>query len=242
MTSLSPIRIMVVEDHNVVRQGLVALLSTVPDMKVVAEAGDGKRAVSQFRVVRPDVTLMDLRMPEMGGVEATSAIRKEFPQARIIVLTTFDGDEDIYRAVQAGARGYLLKDMFGEELMEAIRTVHAGKMRISQMVAERLAGRMGGPELTSRELEVLQLIVTGNSNKEIGDKLGIFESTVKTHVNSILSKLAVNDRTQAATAALQRGIVHLELFEHNRNQLLDRSSCLLRKPGGCAKQSRNNER
>ena len=201
---------MVVEDHNIVRQGLVALLSTVPDMKVVAEAGDGKQAVSQFRMVRPDVTLMDLRLPEMGGAEATSEIRKEFPQARIIVLTTFDGDEDIYRAIQAGARGYLLKDMFGEELMEAIRTVHAGKMRIPQMVAERLADRMAGPDLTARELDVLQLIVRGNSNKDIADKLGIFESTVKTHVNSILSKLAVSDRTQAATAALQRGIVHLE--------------------------------
>jgi DNA-binding NarL/FixJ family response regulator len=203
------IRIMVVEDHHVVRQGLVALLKATPDMEVIAEAQDGAQAVERFRQHRPDITLMDLRMPNLGGAQATEAIRKEFPQARIIVLTTYDGDEDIYRAIQAGARGYLLKDMFGEELMEAIRAVHAGKSRIPAAVAERLADRMGGPNLTARELSVLQLIVKGKSNKEIADELGIFESTVKTHVNNILSKLDVNDRTQAATTALQRGIVHL---------------------------------
>jgi DNA-binding NarL/FixJ family response regulator len=203
------IRIMVVEDHHVVRQGLVALLKGTPDMEVIAEAQDGAQAVERFRQHRPDITLMDLRMPNLGGAQATEAIRKEFPQARIIVLTTYDGDEDIYRAIQAGARGYLLKDMFGEELMEAIRAVHAGKSRIPAAVAERLADRMGGPNLTARELSVLQLIVKGKSNKEIADELGIFESTVKTHVNNILSKLDVNDRTQAATTALQRGIVHL---------------------------------
>jgi DNA-binding NarL/FixJ family response regulator len=203
------IRIMVVEDHHVVRQGLVAFLKGTPDMEVIAEAQDGAQAVERFRQHRPDITLMDLRMPNLGGAQATEAIRKEFPQARIIVLTTYDGDEDIYRAIQAGARGYLLKDMFGEELMEAIRAVHAGKSRIPAAVAERLADRMGGPNLTARELSVLQLIVKGKSNKEIADELGIFESTVKTHVNNILSKLDVNDRTQAATTALQRGIVHL---------------------------------
>ncbi len=207
---MQPIRILVVEDHNVVRQGLVALVKTVPDMTVVAEASDGKQAIELFREHNPDVTIMDLRLPVMSGVDAIKAIRQEFPAARIIVLTTFDGDEDIYRALQAGARGYLLKDMFGEELMDAIRTVHAGKTRIPPAVAQRLAERMGGPSLTARELGVLKLIVAGKSNKEIGKELEISEATVKTHINSILSKLAVSDRTQAATTALQRGIVHFD--------------------------------
>ncbi len=207
---MQPIRIMVVEDHNVVRQGLVALVKTVPDMTVVAEASDGRQAIELFREHDPDVTIMDLRLPVMSGVDAIKAIRQNFPAARIIVLTTFDGDEDIYRALQAGARGYLLKDMFGEELMDAIRTVHAGKTRIPPAVAQRLAERTGGPSLTARELGVLKLIVAGKSNKEIGKELEISEATVKTHINSILSKLAVNDRTQAATTALQRGIVHFD--------------------------------
>lgn len=207
---MEPIRILVVEDHHVVRQGLVALVNTVEDMEVVAEASDGRQAVELFRQHQPDVTIMDLRLPVMTGVEAIKAIREEFPASRVIVLTTFDGDEDIYRALQAGARGYLLKDMFGEELMDAIRTVHAGKTRIPPAVAQRLAERMGGPNLTGRELDVLKLIVSGKSNKEIGKELTISEATVKTHINSILSKLAVSDRTQAATSALQRGIVHFE--------------------------------
>jgi DNA-binding NarL/FixJ family response regulator len=200
---------MVVEDHHIVRQGLVALLETIPDMTVVAEAADGKQAIGLFRQHRPDVTLMDLRLPAMSGVEAVEQIRREFPLARIIVLTTFDGDEDIYRALQAGARAYLLKGMFGDELMDAIRAVHSGKSRIPAIVAERLAERMGGPSLTGRELEVLELIVLGNSNKEIGGELAISEATVKTHINSILDKLGVTDRTQAVRTALQRGIVHL---------------------------------
>lgn len=200
---------MVVDDHHIVRQGLVALLNTVPDMTVVAEASDGQEAMELFRRYRPDVTLMDLRLPVLSGVEALTRIRQEFPTARVIVLTTFDGDEDIYRALQAGARGYLLKGMFGDELMDAIRAVHAGKSRIPPAVAERLALRMGGQELTARELDVLKLIVSGKSNKEIGAELKISEATVKTHINSILSKLNVSDRTQAATTALQRGIVHL---------------------------------
>ena len=152
---------------------------------------------------------MDLRMPVMGGVEAITAIRREWPRARVIVLTAFDGDEDIYRSLQAGAQGYLLKDMFFEELESAIRTVHAGGRRIPGVVAERLAERVGGSDLTGRELEVLRLIVAGRSNKEIGSDLKISEATVKSHVNSILSKLGVTDRTQAATTALQRGLVHL---------------------------------
>jgi DNA-binding NarL/FixJ family response regulator len=204
-----PIRILVVEDHNVVRQGLVALIQTVPDMNVVAEAADGAEAVELYRTHRPDVTLMDLRLPRMSGVDAIKAIRGQFPAARVIVLTTFDGDENIFRALQAGARGYLLKDMFGDELMEAIRTVHAGKTRIPPDIAQRLAERMGGPSLTNRELEVLTLIVSGKSNRDIGNQLAISEATVKTHINNILSKLGVSDRTQAATTAIQRGIVAL---------------------------------
>ena len=206
---MEPIRILIVEDHHVVRQGLAALLKTVPDMTVVAQAADGAEGVRLFREHKPDVTIMDLRLPVLSGVDAITQIRSEFPTARIIVLTTFDGDEDIYRALQAGARGYLLKDMFGEELMEAIRVVHSGRTRIPPAIAERLAERMGGPNLTNRELEVLQAIVAGKSNKEIAFGLGISEATVKTHINNILSKLGVTDRTQATTAALQRGIVHL---------------------------------
>jgi DNA-binding NarL/FixJ family response regulator len=205
-----PIRIMIVEDHAIVRQGLVALLRTVPEFAIVAEAADGRQAIELYRRHLPDVTLMDLRLPQMNGVEAIGRIRMEFPQARIIVLTTFDGDEDIFRALQAGARGYLLKGMTGEELMEAIRSVYAGKSRIPAPVAERLAERMSTPALTSRETEVLELIVGGNSNKEIAGALNISEATVKTHINSLLGKLGVTDRTQAATTALQRGIVHLD--------------------------------
>jgi two-component system NarL family response regulator len=204
------IRLLVVEDHHIVRQGLVALLNAVSDMTVVAEASDGGGGVESFGRHQPDVALMDLRLPGMGGAEAVTKIRAEFPNARIIVLTTFDGDEDIYRALQAGARGYLLKGMFGDELLDAIRAVHAGKTRIPPVVAERLAARMGGSELTSREMAVLELIVAGKSNKEIGNELSISEATVKTHINNLLSKMGVTDRTQATTAAIQRGLVHLK--------------------------------
>ena len=205
-----PIRILVVDDHIVVRQGLVALLNTVEDMKVVGEASDGQEAVETHRRLRPDVTLMDLRLPRLGGADAITLIRQEHPAARIIVLTTFDGDEDIFRALQAGAKGYLLKGTDADELMAAIRSVYAGKSRIPASVAEKLAERMGGPALTARELEVLKRIVAGRSNKEIAADLFISEATVKTHINSLLSKLGVSDRTQAATTALQRGIVHLD--------------------------------
>ena len=204
-----PIRILIVEDNHVVRQGLVALIKSVDDMEVVAEAADGRQGVDLHRKHRPDVTIMDLRLPLLGGVEAIQEIRQITPNARVIVLTTFDGDENIYRALQAGARGYLLKDMFGEELMDAIRAVHAGKTRIPAVVAQRLAERMRGPELTSREMDVLRLIVGGKSNKEIGGALHISEATVKTHINNLLGKLGVSDRTQAATSAIQRGIVEL---------------------------------
>jgi DNA-binding NarL/FixJ family response regulator len=203
------IRIVVVDDQAVVRQGFVSLINTVADMEVIAEGTDGRQAVELYRKLKPDVLLTDLRMPVMTGVEAIAAIRREFPAARLIVLTTFDGDEDIYRSLQAGAMGYLLKDMFFEELEDAIRTVHAGGRRIPGIVAERLAGRVGGSDLTGRELEVLEQIVFGHSNKEIADALGISEATVKSHVNNILSKLGVADRTQAATTAIRRGLVRL---------------------------------
>jgi DNA-binding NarL/FixJ family response regulator len=203
------IRIMVIDDQAVVRQGFVALVNTVADMAVVAEGTDGQQAVDLYRLHRPDVTLMDLRMPKMGGVEAIIAIRKEFRDARLIVLTTYDGDEDIYRSLQAGAQGYLLKDFFFEELEDAIRKVHTGLRWIPAQVAERLAERMGSSDLTAREIEVLENIVAGNSNKAIANRLNISEATVKSHINSILNKLGVNDRTQAATTALQRGLVHL---------------------------------
>lgn len=209
MTSGGEIRIMVVDDQAVVRQGFVSLISTVADMRVIAEGTNGREAVALYREHRPDVVLMDLRMPEMGGVEAIAAIRREFSGAKVIVLTTYDGDEDIYRSLQAGAQGYLLKDMFFDELESAIRAVHAGGRKIPGVVAERLAERMSGSDLTGRELEVLKLIVGGRSNKEIGSALGISEATVKSHINSILGKLGVTDRTQAATTALQRGLVHL---------------------------------
>lgn len=200
---------MVVDDQAVVRQGFVALINTVPDMSVIVEATTGQQAIELYRQHRPDVTLMDLRMPGTSGVEAITTIRREFPAARIIVLTTYDGDEDIYRSLQAGAQGYLLKDVFFEDLEAAIRAVHAGQRRIPAAIAERLAGRMGGSELTGRELEVLSEIVRGLSNREIAAALKISEATVKSHINNILSKLGVTDRTQAATTALQRGIVHL---------------------------------
>src|SRR5918997_680970 len=207
--SKEKIRIVVVDDQAVVRQGFVALINTVPDMEVIAEGTDGRQAVELYRKLKPDVLLTDLRMPVMTGVEAIAAIRRESPHARVIVLTTFDGDEDIYRSLQAGAQGYLLKDMFFEELEDAIRTVHSGGRRIPGVVAERLARRISGSDLTARELEVLEQIVRGKSNKEIAQALGISEATVKSHINNVLSKLDAADRTQAATKALQRGIVHL---------------------------------
>jgi DNA-binding NarL/FixJ family response regulator len=202
------INIMVIDDQAVVRQGLVSLIGTVPDMNVIAEGTNGQQAIELYRQHKPDVTLIDLRMPIVNGVEAITTIRRDFPDARLIVLTTYDGDEDIYRSLQAGAQGYLLKDMFFEELEDAIRRVHAGSKRIPAQVAERLAERMSGSELTDRELEVLKQIVRGRSNREIASALKISEATVKSHINNILSKLGVTDRTQAATTALQRGLVH----------------------------------
>jgi DNA-binding NarL/FixJ family response regulator len=206
---MTAIRVLVIEDHAVVRQGLVALLSNAPDIEVVGSAADGLEGMEVFRSTRPDVTLMDLQMPRLGGVEAIRRMRDEWRDARIIVLTTFDGDEDIYRAMQAGAKAYLLKGMALEELLAAIRTVHAGHSRVPSFVAEKLAQRVVSQELTAREVEVLERIVAGRANKEIADDLNITEATVKSHVNSLLGKLGVDDRTHAAVVALQRGIVHL---------------------------------
>jgi DNA-binding NarL/FixJ family response regulator len=201
------IRIMLVEDHQVVRQGLEALLSTTDDMEVVGSVGDGLEAIEAFRTVQPDVTLIDLQLPKLGGADTIRRIRADFSQARFIVLTTFDGDEDIYRALQAGARAYLLKGMPLEELLTTIHAVHSGKLHIPPAVAEKLAERVSGQQLTARELSVLERIVAGRANKEISTDLSISEATVKTHLNSMLGKLGVADRTHAATVAIQRGLV-----------------------------------
>lgn len=204
------IRLVIADDHPVVREGLAAMCNRRPDLTVVAEAENGEQAVALVLTHRPDVVLMDLRMPVLGGVDAIGAIRAEWPEARIVVMTTFDGDEDIYRALQAGARAYLLKDTPREEIVDAIRAVHAGQKRIPPEIASKLADRLTAEPLTERELGVLKQIVAGRSNKEIGAALGIAEGTVKVHVNSLLGKLGVEDRTQAVTEALRRGIVHLE--------------------------------
>ncbi len=204
------IRILVVDDHHVVRQGLVALLNIMPQIEVVGEASDGLEAIELHRTLRPDVTLMDLQLPRLGGVDAILRIRAEDPTARFIVLTTFDGDEDIFRSLQAGAKAYLLKGMTVEELTSTIQAVHSGKTRIAAPIAEKLAERMSGQALTARELAVLERIVAGRANKEIATDLDISEATVKSHINNLLGKLNVTDRTQAATIAIQRGIVHLK--------------------------------
>ena len=200
-------RILLVDDHAVVREGLVSLLQRQSDLQVVAEAADGASAIRLYREHRPDLVVLDLRLPDMDGVEVTSAIRAEFPQARLLVLSSFDGDEDIYRALKAGARAYVLKDSTREELLAAVRTVAAGQRSLSAAVAERLAERVTGSELTARELAVLRQIVNGRSNKQIASVLSISEGTVKTHVKSILAKLGVEDRTEAAVLALRRGLV-----------------------------------
>ena len=204
------IRVLIVEDHNVVRQGLVALINLAEGIHVVGEAADGVEAIAQFRKLQPDVTLVDLRLPKLSGVEIIQRVRSETPQARFVVLTTYDGDEDIYRALKSGAKAYLLKGMTSEELITTIREVAAGRSHIPAAIAERLAERMGTEDLTPREADVLEQIVQGKSNKEIATELDISEATVKTHINSLLSKLGVTDRTQAATAAIRRGLVPFE--------------------------------
>lgn len=206
----SRIRVLIADDHPVVREGLAAIVNRRPDMEVAGEAGNGREAVELYRACLPDVALIDLRMPDIEGLEAIRILRDEFPDARLIVITTYDGDEDIYRALQAGARGYLLKDAGREALAEAVRTVHAGGKYLPPEVAMKLAERMGAPELTARELEVLRLIATGRTNQEVGAALYITEGTVKAHVNSILNKLGVGDRTEAVMTALRRGFLRIE--------------------------------
>ncbi len=203
------IRVLIVDDHAVVRQGLAAIINRDPEMTVIAQAEDGQQAIALFREYQPDVTLMDLRMPQVDGVAAIIAICAEFKQARMIVLTTYDGDEDIYRGLHAGAQGYLLKDTKADELLSAIRIVHSGQKYVPQAVGAKLLQRMSNPELSERELAVLRLMAQGMSNVDIATALIISESTVKSHVNRLLSKLGVSDRTQAVIVAVKRGLVSL---------------------------------
>jgi DNA-binding NarL/FixJ family response regulator len=201
------IRILAVDDHPLVRKGIVGLVADEPDMTTVAEASNGREAIQQFRIHRPDVTLMDLQMPEMNGLDAIMAIRGEFPEARIIVLTTYNGDVQVLRALKAGARAYLLKTLLHKDLLETIRAIHAGKKTVSPEISYQLAEHATDDALTPGEISVLHLIAEGNANKQIADRLSIAEETVKGRVKNILSKLGANDRTHAAMIGLRRGII-----------------------------------
>lgn len=203
------IRILTVDDHPLLRDGIAALVNNEDDMKIVAEASSGREAIERFREHRPDITLMDLRMSDMDGIDAMAEIIKQYSDARIIVLTTYSGDALIIRALKAGAQGYLLKGQLRKDLLDTIRAVHAGRKRISSEVALQVANHAGDSSLTSREIDVLQLIAEGNANKVVADRLAITEDTVKAHVRNILSKLAANDRTHAVTIALKRGIISI---------------------------------
>ena len=204
-----PIRVLIVDDHPLLREGIAALISAEPDMQLVAEAATGREALAQFKLNRPDVTLMDLQMPDMGGIEAIIAIRGEFPNARIIVLTTYTGDVQVLRALKAGARAYLLKGRVNAELLEVIRAVHRGQKRIPPEIAAELADHATEDDLSPRELDVLRLVATGNGNREVAAKLSITEETVKNHVTHILAKLGANDRTHAVTIGIKRGYIEL---------------------------------
>jgi DNA-binding NarL/FixJ family response regulator len=203
------IGVLSVDDHALLREGIAALVNAESDMKLVAEATNGQEAIEKYRLHRPDVTLMDLQMPALNGIEAIIGIRSEFPNARIIVLTTYAGDVQVLRALKAGARGYILKGNVRRELPDTIRAVHAGQKRIPPEVAAELADHAAEDELSSREIDVLRLIAAGNANKEIAARLGIAEETVKSHITNILAKLGANDRTHAVTTALKRGIIEL---------------------------------
>jgi DNA-binding NarL/FixJ family response regulator len=203
------IRVLVAEDHVIARVGVTTIVNMQTDMEIVGEASNGQQAVDLHRQLLPDVTLLDIRMPVLTGIEAAAAIRRESPKARLIALSTYGGDEDIRRALQAGVHSYLTKDVLHDELLKAIRAVHAGQSYLPAGVAAALAAQMPRPDLSARELQVLELIVKGLANKQIAYALGIAEHTVKNHVKNILDKLDVEDRTQATTAAIQRGIIHL---------------------------------
>ncbi len=210
MNATDRMRILIAEDHLIARAGIAAIVNAQPDMMVAGEAINGTQAVERYRELRPDVMLMDVRMPGMSGIDAAAAIRAEFPEARIIALSTFSGDDDIRRALAAGVQSYLTKDVLHDELLRAIRAVHGGERYLPPLAAAVVAAPLPRPDLSGREMEVLRLIVDGLSNKQIGYVLNIAEYTVKNHVKKILSKLGVEDRTQAVTSAIQRGIVHLE--------------------------------
>jgi DNA-binding NarL/FixJ family response regulator len=203
------IRILSVDDHPLLREGIAMLIENQPDMELIAQAATGREAIQQFRDHRPDVTLMDLRLPDMSGIDALIAIRTESPNACVVMLTTFEGDVEIQRALEAGARGYLLKTTPAKELVEVIRQTHAGKKRIPAEVAAHLAEHIGDDPLTAREVEVLKHLAEGNRNKDIGERLFISEETVKVHIKHIMEKLGANDRTQAVAIAVRRGIIHL---------------------------------
>src|SRR5246500_2603681 len=208
---LNVIRILAADDHPLLRRGIAALVNGEPDMKLVAEASNGEEAVESFRLHRPDVTLMDLQLPGLNGIEAIDRILSEFPDARIIVLTTYTGDAQVLRALKAGARAYILKGHVHKELLDTIRAVYAGQKRIPPEIAAELADHATDDQLTEREIEVVKLIAVGNGNKQIADQLSIGEATVKSHVTNILSKLGANDRAHAVTIALKRGIIELDL-------------------------------
>ena len=209
MSSKSKIRIFSVDDHPLLREGIAAIINSQDDMVIVAQASTGHEAIRLFREHRPDVTLMDLRMPDISGIDALSAILGEFPDARIVMLTTFEGDVEIQRSLAAGARGYVLKNMPPKELVEVVRQVHAGKKRIPQEIAAQLAEHIADEPLTGREVDVLQHVASGNRNREIAERLMISEETVKVHVKHIMEKLGANDRTAAVTIAVRRGIIQL---------------------------------
>jgi DNA-binding NarL/FixJ family response regulator len=203
------IRVFSVDDHPLLREGIAAIINNQPDMQVIGQAANGKDAIQEFKKHQPDVTLMDLRLPDMSGIDAMIAIRAEFPEARIILLTTFEGDVEIKRALEAGARGYLLKSMPPKELVEVIRQVHAGKKRIPPQLAAQLAEHMSDEALTTREIEVLRQIAGGNRNRDIAERLFISEETVKVHIKHIMEKLGASDRTQAVAIGIRRGIIQL---------------------------------
>ena len=209
MNPSNPIRILSVDDHPMLREGIAAVLGAENDMVLVAEASNGREAVEQFRTHRPDVTLMDIQMPEVNGIDAILRIREEFPDARFIVLTTYGGDAQATRAFKAGAAGYLLKNMVRKELIDTIRTIHAGKKRIPPEIAIEMAEHHSDDALTEREIEVLRAVAAGNANKMVAQRLAVSEETVKAHMKNILSKLGANDRTHAVTIALKRGIIEV---------------------------------